>query len=54
MRFTPEQKEEIYNKYMDTIDRIADDLENKVHFSPKEIITILLNIIETEYDKRAI
>jgi hypothetical protein len=51
MKFTPAQKEDIYEKYMTRIDVIADELENKVHFSPKEIITILLNIIETEdYD----
>lgn len=48
MKFTKEQKEEIYEKYMKRIDEITDDLDDKVHFSPKEIITILLNIIETE------
>jgi|GEM_PF-6902266 len=39
MKFTPQQKEEIYERYMKRIDEIADDLENKTHFSPKEIIT---------------
>lgn len=35
MKFTPKQKEEIYEKCMERIDVITDELENKVHFSPK-------------------
>ena len=52
MKFTKEQKEDIYVKYMEAIDRISEDLEEKTLFSAKEIIYILLNIIETEnYDR---
>lgn len=55
MKFTKEQKEDIYVKYMRVIDRISEDLEDKTQFSAKEIIYILLNIIETEnYDSRKI
>lgn len=51
MKFTKEQKEEIYNKYMRKINEIADECDWKTNFAPKEIIEILLNIIETEYDQ---
>ncbi len=55
MKFTKEQKEDIYEKYMKRIDEIADDLDDKTHFSPKEIIAILLHILETEdYGERTI
>ena len=47
MKFTQQQKDIIYYKYLEHIDRITEDLENKTHFSAKEIICILLNIIET-------
>ena len=48
MKFTNQQKEDIYKKYIEHIDKISEDLENKTTFSAKEIIHILLNIIETE------
>lgn len=48
MKFTEQQKDTIYYRYLEHINRIAEDLENKTSFSAKEIIHILLNIIETE------
>ena len=51
MKFTEHQKEDMYVKYMEAIDRISEDLEDKTQFSAKEIIYVLLNIIEIEnYD----
>lgn len=53
MKFTAQQKEDIYIKYMETVDKISDDLEDKTSFSPREIINILLHILETgSYDER--
>lgn len=44
--FSREDRKEIYDEYMEEIDRIADNLEDKSHFHPHEIIDILLNIVE--------
>lgn len=48
MKFTKEQKENIHLKYIERIDRITEECDWKTNFSPKEIIEILLNIIENE------
>ena len=39
-------KESLYEIYMEKINQISDDLENKTHFSPKEIIQIITDILE--------
>lgn len=42
-------RELILKRYLERIDGIAEDLPEKTHFTPKEIVNILLNIIEDEF-----
>ena len=46
MKFTPEQRQKIYEAYMKKVDEITEEMDWVTHLSPKEIINILLNIIE--------
>lgn len=48
MNFTPEQKQRIYELYMKEVDAICEECDWVTHFTPKDIIAILLNIIEKE------
>jgi hypothetical protein len=44
-------KELLLKLYMDRVNQIAEDLEDKTTFNPKEIIDIIGNIIEKNFDK---
>lgn len=46
MKFTQEQRQKIYEAYMKKVDEIAEECDWVTHFGPKEIINILLNIVE--------
>jgi hypothetical protein len=46
MKFTPEQRQKIYETYMKKVDEITEECDWVTHLSPKEIINILLNIVE--------
>jgi hypothetical protein len=39
----------LFTKYMTKVNQIADDLEDKTHFTPNEIINMLVDIIELDY-----
>lgn len=46
MKFTQEQKEIIYNKYMNFIDKLSNDLDHKSEVSPKELVYAVLGLVE--------
>lgn len=46
MKFTEEQKQEIYNLYMKEVDEICEDCEWVTHFTAKDVVRILLGVIE--------
>lgn len=46
MKFTPEQRQKIYEAYMLKVDEITEECDWVTHLTPKEIINILLNIVE--------
>ena len=39
-------KEQIYNKYMQWVDEVTEDLDWKTQFTPKEIVYKICQIIE--------
>jgi hypothetical protein len=38
--------QKLYHLYMERINKISDDLEDKSYFCPKEIVDIIVNILE--------
>ena len=46
MKFTQEQRKQIFFEYMAWVEDVSDDLENKCYFSPDEIVREVLNIVE--------
>ena len=46
MKFTTEQRQEIYELYMKEVDKICEECDWVTHIGPKEIVKILLRIIE--------
>lgn len=46
MIFTKEDKELILSQYLDWVDQMGDDLENKTHFHPEEIVHKVLELVE--------
>lgn len=46
MKFTQEDKETIYNKYMDFIGSMCDDLDTFSQVSPKELVYAVLGLVE--------
>jgi len=46
MIFTKEDKELILSQYLGWVDQTSDDLEDKTHFYPEEIIHKLLELVE--------
>ena len=46
MKFTSEQRQEIYELYMKEVDEICEECDWVTHFEPKDIISILLRIVE--------
>lgn len=46
MIFTKEDKELILSQYLDWVDQVSDDLEDKTHFHPEEIVHKVLELAE--------
>lgn len=46
MKFTQEDKETIYNKYMEFVDKISDDLDTFSEVSPKELVYAVLGLVD--------
>ena len=46
MKFTQEDKEIIYNRYMDFINKLSDDLDTFSEISPKELVYSVLALVE--------
>jgi hypothetical protein len=41
-------REQVFKEYMDWVNKVSDDLEDKTYFSPKEIVEKICEIIEKE------
>lgn len=48
MIFTKEDKEFILSQYLDWVDQLSDDLEDKTHFHPEEIVHKVLELVENK------
>jgi len=46
MKLTQQDKEEIYNKYMEFINSMSDDLDTFSEVSPKELVYAVLGLVE--------
>lgn len=46
MIFTKEDKELILDQYLDWVNQVSDELEDKTHFHPEEIIHKVLELVE--------
>lgn len=46
MIFTKEDKELILSEYFGWVDQVTDELEDKTHFHPEEIIHKVLELVE--------
>ena len=40
-------REKLFELYMDEVHRISEELEDKSHFTPEELIDIVSNVLET-------
>lgn len=46
MIFTKEDKELILSQYLAWVDQVSEDLEDKTHFYPEEIVHKVLELVE--------
>lgn len=46
MKLTQEDKEIIYIKYMEFVDKLSDDLDFKTEISPKELVYAVLGLVD--------
>lgn len=46
MIFTKEDKELILSQYLDWVDQVSDELEDKTHFYPEEIVHKVLELVD--------
>lgn len=46
MKFTLEQKDQVFKKYMLWVASVSEDLEDKSYFHPEEIVMKVLEIVE--------
>ena len=46
MIFTKEDKELILSQYLDWVDQVSEELEDKTHFHPEEIVHKVLELVE--------
>lgn len=46
MIFTKEDKELILSQYLDWVNQVSDELEDKTHFYPEEIVHKVLELVE--------
>ena len=47
---TQEQKEEIFRRYSLWVDQVCDDLPEKTHFNPEEIVMKVLSLAEEYFE----
>lgn len=45
-KLTQQDKEEVYNKYMEFVDKISDDLDTFSEVSPKELVYAVLGLVD--------
>lgn len=48
MTFTQEQRKLILKKYLDYVNEVSDDLDDKSSFSAEELVMMVLDIVEGE------
>ena len=48
MIFTKEDKELILSQYLAWIDQVSDEVEDKTHFHPEEIVAKVLQLVENK------
>lgn len=48
MIFTKEDKELILNQYLAWVDQVSEELEDKTHFHPEEIVAKVLQLVENK------
>lgn len=46
MKFTPEQKQEIYELYMKEVDEITEECDWVSCLTPRDVVKILLEVVE--------
>lgn len=46
MIFTKEDKELILSQYLAWVDQVSDEVEDKTHFHPEEIVAKVLQLVE--------
>lgn len=46
MKLTQQDKETIYNKYMEFVDKISNDLDTFSEVSPKELVYAVLGLVD--------
>lgn len=46
MIFTAKDKELILSQYLDWVDQVSDNVEDKTHFHPEEIVYKVLELVE--------
>lgn len=49
MKFTQEDKETIYNNYMQFVNSMCDDLDTFSEVSPKELVYAVLGLVEDQF-----
>ena len=45
------QKQEIFTKYMEWVDMVSEDLEDKTYFTPEEIVDKVISLCEEVFGK---
>lgn len=48
MIFTKEDKELILSQYLAWVDQVSDEVEDKTHFHPEEIVAKVLQLVENK------
>lgn len=49
---TNEQKQEILTKYLQWINQVSDDLEDKVSFAPVDLVMKVISLCDEVYDEQ--
>lgn len=49
MIFTKEDKELILSQYLEWVGKVSDELEDKTHFHPEEIVHKVLELVESKF-----
>lgn len=51
MIFTKEDKELILSEYLDWVNQVSDEIEDKTHFYPEEIVHKVLELVEKKISR---